>query len=317
MSEPTPPPRPRSLGLYLRGIVMGSADLIPGVSGGTMALILGIYPVFVDALSSLNVRFVRPALTSLVKKGPARVAARASAARHLVSIHWGVLVPLGFGILTAIALGSRLIKHVLSNHPVETYSFFFGLILASLPIPYRMLERRGAKEAALALSGAAGTFILVGLPALHTTDATWFLAVCGALAICAMVLPGISGSYVLLMLGQYERVIDALNDKDLLSLGVLVTGMAVGLLGFSRALRWLLHHRATPTLAVLLGVMAGALRAVWPFREVALRIGTKTIERAVLPDAFGASEARALGFAVLGAAALLALDQIGRRMQKG
>ncbi|MHC4391064.1 MAG: DUF368 domain-containing protein [Planctomycetota bacterium] len=304
----TDAPAPGSVGLYLRGIAMGVADLIPGVSGGTIALIAGIYPLFVEAISSLNIQWIFPFVRSLFLREPEeRAAMRNVGMSHLRRVRWGVLIPIGLGILTSIALGSKLMHYLVSDHPVPTYAFFFGLILISLPIPLKLARRVGGRELAIALVAAVVTFVVVGLPVRDPGGSGLFLFGCGALAISAMVLPGISGSYVLLMLGMFPTVIKAIGDRNLGILVVLASGMVVGLLTFAPILRFLLDRWRSVTLAVLTGIMAGALRSVWPFREIAATVEGKSITRAALPAAFDTSVVVAIGCAALGAGAVLAL----------
>lgn len=270
-----------ALGLFSRGLAMGAADIIPGVSGGTIALISGVYERFIEALGSLSLRFVPPALAGRWREARAKLA----------EMHWRVLIPLGFGIVVAVAAMSQVIPGLLERFPAETYSFFVGLILASTWVPLaRMRSRTPAHVAALLASGVAA-FLFVGLRpesadnASQTLAPMWWIFICGGVAISAMLLPGVSGAFLLLFLGQYEAVLAAagrLGDRilatvastpsdsaeatvgsvwpDLFFLGAFAFGLAVGLVLFSRAVRWLLRRAHDGTMAALTGLMLGALR---------------------------------------------------------
>ena len=253
-------------GLFLRGVCMGAADVVPGVSGGTMAFILGIYEELVDSIRNV----ARPPLWRALLGGRIGEAFAAINGRFLVAV--------GAGILTAVLSLARGISWLLRNEPVLLWSFFFGLVLASVLVVGQRIPRwTPALWGALAL-GTVVAFWLVGLVPAQTTEAAWFIFLSGALAICAMILPGISGSYILLILSTYFFILNALKGflKSLVSLELPVTqgayvvvfcaGCAIGLLSFARVLSYLLREHAVPTLGVLVGLMVGCLRGIWPFR---------------------------------------------------
>jgi len=240
---------------YARGLLMGTADMVPGVSGGTVALVVGVYERLVR-----SVRAVTSAPVALVRRDSA--AARA----HVREVEWTLVLPLVLGILTAIAIGSGIVPTLLEEHPLETSSLFFGLILGSLVVPWRLLDRVGARELALVAAAAVAAFVLVGLPDREIADPSLPLVFgAAAVAICAMVLPGISGAYLLLLIGVYKATLDAVHDRDVVYVAVFVAGAATGLALFSRVLARLLERHHATTMAVLLGLMVGSLRALWPW----------------------------------------------------
>ena len=242
-------------GNYARGLAMGTADLVPGVSGGTMALITGIYERLVAV-----VRAVTGLLLDVLQLNFIGLKERARSAE------WTLLVPVLAGMLTAIAAGATFLPTLLEDYPVETKAVFFGLIFASIPIPWRELEERKGREYLIAAVAAALTFVLVGLPESNIADPSAIVILAtAAIAICAMVLPGISGSFLLLILGTYEATLDAVHERDLAYIAVFALGAVIGLTLFSRVLVWLLEHWHAVTMAALTGLMAGSLRALWPW----------------------------------------------------
>ena len=245
----------------LRGLLMGSFDVVPGVSGGTVALVVGIYERLID-----SIRAVVDAFLGLVTADLDRVRA------GVREVDWWLVVPLVAGIGVAIVSLARVIEPVLdeeSGNPEEARAVFFGLICGSLVVPWRRGGGlRGARRRLLAIAAAAVAFVLAGLPETEVDDPAR-LAVLGAamIAICAMILPGVSGSFILLVLGMYAPTIAAVNDRDVGYLAVFAVGAAIGLGAFSKVLDWFLINRHDATMAVLLGLMVGSLRALWPYLD--------------------------------------------------
>ena len=233
---------------------MGAADIVPGVSGGTVAFITGIYEKLIDSIGALG----PGTLSILVKQGPL------AAWR---SFNGGFLVTLLFGILTSIFSLSKLLSHLLQTQPELLWSFFFGLILISaIHIGRQIPQWKIGTVAALVIGSVAAYVITIVSPQqLVLNPLTLFVA--GSIAICAMVLPGISGSFILLLLGMYAHVIGAVKALDLVSLAIFGSGCLVGLLLFTRLLSWLLHHQHNLTMAVLTGFMLGSLNKVWPWKH--------------------------------------------------
>lgn len=226
---------------FSQGLLMGAADIVPGVSGGTIALIVGIYERVVDSIRALA-------------KGKVR------------DVEWALVLPLGIGVLIALGVGSAFIPGLLERYPAPTRAVFFGFIAGSVPIPWSQIREPNSRRWALAAVGAVAAFFLVGLPARDLTDPAAVRVFASAMvAICAMILPGVSGAFLLLVLGLYEHTLRALSDLDV---GYIVTfglGAVVGLALFSRVLGYLLDHRHDATMAVLVGLMAGSLRMLWPW----------------------------------------------------
>jgi putative membrane protein len=311
--------RQEDLAHLARGYLMGAADIVPGVSGGTVALILGIYERLVGALSRVD----RKLLHLLAQRE------WSAAARHL---DLRFLVALGAGIATGILSLASLMHYLLQHQRNPTLAVFFGLILASSFLVGRMVGVRNAQESVLpvvwGLAAAGFASWLVGLPQLQGSETAPYFFLCGVLGICAMILPGISGAYILLMLGAYVSVTGML--KSLLHLEVtarqfgllasFVAGCAVGLLGFSKLLQWLLRAAHRPTMAVLCGFMLGSLRKIWPFQndlspqETDLKL--KEYEN-YWPATWGADELLCGALALAAFVGVVALEAWAARSQHG
>jgi putative membrane protein len=243
------------IGVFLRGILMGAADIIPGVSGGTIAFITGIYDILLDSIRAVDLEF----LARLMRRDIA------GAWQH---INGGFLLALLLGITTSIFSLARLVSWVLEHHPVPLWAFFFGLILASALVLLREVEKWSAATV-LCLSTGVAVAVFIALSPVMSLElglAGVFLA--GFVAICAMILPGISGSFILVLLGMYSTVLVAIKSLDLLFILVFVLGAGCGLLCFSRLLHWLLHRFHQATMALLTGFLFGSLLVVWPWKRV-------------------------------------------------
>jgi len=244
------------LALGLRGMAMGAADLVPGVSGGTVAFIVGIYEELLTTIGNLGIGTVR----DLFRKGLAETWRQ---------YNLSFLAALGAGIVTTVALLAGILHHLLEAHPVLLWAFFFGLVAASVPFMLREIrgQDRSPAAAALLLVGAGIAWWLTGLPPLVQGDAPLFLFASGAIAICAMILPGISGSFILVLLGAYSAVIGALKGFDLVRIAAFGGGAVSGLLGFSKGLGWVFRQHRALALALLSGFLLGSLRKLWPWKE--------------------------------------------------
>lgn len=281
---------------------MGAADVVPGVSGGTMAFILGIYEELIGSIRAVGTTsFWRP-----LSRGRINEAAAAINLKFLIAVLAGILI--------AIISLARLLEHLLKTQPVYIWSFFFGLVLASVFVVARRIERWTASTWVLVLSAAAAAWILVGLVPLQTPDAWWFFFLSGALAICAMILPGISGAFILLLLGKYGEVLAAVNARDLVTVGWVALGAILGLILFSRVLTWLFRHYHDLTVAALIGLMLGSLRKIWPWKvDTAWIVDTHgarvpTVQANVLPEP-GSELAIAIALAVAGMLAVMILEK--------
>lgn len=246
----------------LRGFLMGGADIIPGVSGGTVALILGIYDRLVTAISRFDLTLLK-----LLAKRRWRTAA--------VYIDLRFLITLGCGVLVGIGGLASVMHYLLLHQRQSTLAVFFGMILASTLLVSRMVPRWTPKRLGIFLSAGVAAFILVGLPLLKSPPAgNGYVFLSATIAICAMILPGISGAFILLILGKYEDITGLLREllhgtislDGLETLGIFVLGAGLGLLGFSKLLRWLLSRHEAVTLSLLCGLMLGSLRRIWPFQ---------------------------------------------------
>ena len=237
---------------------MGTADIVPGVSGGTVALVLGIYEQLLD-----NVRRCARAVGSLAKADIGGIFT------HLRSVQWSFLLPLVVGILAAVAVLSSLIEGLLDSNPEEMAGLFFGLVAGSIVVAWGLLRTRTASEFSIMAAVGVITFLLLGFqsgPVADPSPLAFFGA--GAIAICAMILPGISGSFLLLMMGMYAAVLGAVHDRaasDLVNLAVFGVGAVIGLAVFSTALGNILDRHHDRVLAVLIGLMIGSFRVLWPW----------------------------------------------------
>lgn len=235
---------------------MGAADLVPGVSGGTIALVIGIYERLVA-----SIREGSSALASLIRGRPSKVT------EHLKQVEWVFLVPLLAGILLAVVSLASILDHQLEANPTIMAGGFFGLVVGSVLIAWALIRQPLWRHFVIALAVAAALFLILGIGEDATiSDPSLFVFLgAGALAICAMILPGISGSLILLVVGMYAAVLDAVNVRDLAAVGVFVLGAIVGLAVFSQILHWALRHHHDDVLAALVGLMAGSLRVLWPW----------------------------------------------------
>ncbi len=240
--------------VYVKGMAMGAADIVPGVSGGTVAFITGIYEKLIDSIGAIGPGTIRV----LFQQGPV-------AAWH--SFNGNFLLTLMVGILTSVFTLSKILSHLLKTQPELLWSFFFGLILISAIHIGRQIPRWHMSTVSALVIGALVAFFIttVSPQQLDLNPLTLFIA--GSIAICAMVLPGISGSFMLLLMGMYAHVIGAVKSLELVNLGIFAAGCLVGLLLFTRLLSWLLHHFHNLTMAVLTGFMIGSLNKVWPWKQ--------------------------------------------------
>jgi putative membrane protein len=258
------------LGIYIKGMAMGAADIVPGVSGGTIALIAGIYERLINALSSIG-----PNLWQIFRKE--------GGIKGFLAIWRQVdatfLLCLLLGIGTSVVTLAGLIKNLLDNQPLLIWSFFFGLVVATVIILLAEIKRWTAARAGLFVIGMVIAVGISSLPLLTTTPSLLYLFFAGAIAICAMILPGISGSFILLLLGAYDTVLEAVHTFNLTIIATLMAGMITGLLLFTRLLKWLLSRYYQATLVLLTGFIAGSLVKVWPWKTDAL--GTLNTEAVI------------------------------------
>lgn len=246
-----------------RGALIGLVEIVPGVSGGTVALVVGVYESLIESAGALVSGLVALVVDPLRGRGTARARA------ELAAVQWGLVVPILVGMAVAVLAAAALLAPVIEEHPVGTRAFFCGLIVVSIAIPARMVGGRWrAREVGSALAAAVVAFVLTGLPPANVDEpALWIVALAAAVAICALVMPGLSGSFVLLAIGLYEPTLAAVNERNLTYVAAFGLGAVIGLGLFVEVLRWLLRHHHRITLAVMTGVMAGSLRALWPWQD--------------------------------------------------
>lgn len=286
---------------------MGCADVVPGVSGGTIAFICGIYERLLNGIKSFDITTLR-----LVLKGDfAGVWAR---------VPFVFFISLGLGLVTAIVSLAKVLSHLMAQHPVSLWSFFFGLVLGSILLVGRQTWSWKLVDWVVFAAFAFGTYTLVGLAVLHMPSGHLYTFAAGAIAICAMILPGISGSYLLVIMGKYQVVLDAVNDRDFVTLSVFCLGIATGILSFVRVVSWLLRHYRHTTLIALTGVMAGALRTLWPWKEVlTTRINSHgevvpVAQINVMPVA-ESNLILAVGLAIVGGLAVMLIERLAKAEQ--
>lgn len=241
--------------VMLKGIGMGAADVVPGVSGGTIAFIVGIYDELIDSIKSINIHSLKLLFTGKF-------------IAFWKAINANFLLSLIVGIAISIFSLAKLITYLLDNEPVLVWAFFFGLVLASTWFVSKDIKEWNWKTILGFIAGAAiAYYITIATPA-ETSTNLLFIFFCGAIAICAMILPGISGSFILLLLGKYYYIMEAINKLDFVVLGVFAVGALLGITSFSRVLSYALKHFRNITLSVLTGFMLGSLNKVWPWKEV-------------------------------------------------
>jgi putative membrane protein len=238
---------------FFKGILMGISDIIPGVSGGTIAFILGIYERLINAIKNINFDLV----TSLFKK---------EFKENLKKVDLGFLIPLGIGMVGAVVLASQFVPYLLDNFPAYTFAFFFGLILGSIKLIHKKSKRFKISRFMLGIIGFLIAFFIAGLKGLGASHSYYIIFFSGFIAIAAMLLPGVSGSFILLLLGQYKFMLEVLRGLKIVYIIVFLTGAVCGLLSFSRLLSYLLKKYHSATIWFLLGLMLGALRV--PFSNI-------------------------------------------------
>lgn len=292
-----------SLRLFATGLAMGIADLIPGVSGGTIAFLSGIYEELLE-----SIRLVSGITLKLLLQGKFIAAVR--------SVPFSFLVPLVLGLIVAVFSLAKVLSWLLQTHPVPVWAFFFGLVLASVIIVLKRVVRWDLSDRIAFIVATVVTYFVIGIVPIETPTNLPFIFLSGAIAICAMILPGISGSFILLLLGKYQYILAAVVERDFLTLAVFISGCVIGLSLFARFLSWLFSHYHDISVTILAGIMLGSIRKIWPWKEVvATRINSHgelvpLIENNVLPAALNAPTLFALFLGVAGAALVWYLDRL-------
>ncbi|MDR0606357.1 MAG: DUF368 domain-containing protein [Bacteroidales bacterium] len=290
---------------YLKGVAMGAADVIPGVSGGTIAFITGIYERLIQAIKNINWRNLK-----LLFKGEIK--------DFWKNVDGTFLLCLVLGIVTSFFVFAHIITQLLNDYPILVMSFFFGLILASTFFVGRAVEWTWKTVLSFILSMVVAFCITSPENApVSSIDSYWFIFLCGAVAICAMILPGISGSFILLLLGQYSSMMDAIKDFNIAVLLIFIAGALVGIVSFSNVLSWLFKHFKMVTLSALAGFMFGSLNKIWPWKQT-----LSDIEKNISPARFEelTGSANYLFYAVLlivfGVALIFVIEYISGKIKK-
>ncbi|MDA0820923.1 MAG: DUF368 domain-containing protein [Proteobacteria bacterium] len=284
---------------------MGAADVVPGVSGGTMAFILGIYTQLIDAIKS----FDTPWLLAVIKFD-----LRTSFTRP----HFLFLFPLGMGIVSAVLFFTRIvpIPSLLHTHPEAIYGLFFGLIVGSTIILLREIASKSLIDFVAILAGMLlGAVVVTAVPT-QTPDTWWVIMGSGALAICAMILPGISGSFILLILGKYATVLDGVGSFDFEIILPFAIGAAIGLSAFSRLLSWLMHRYERLMLLLISGFLLASLWVIWPFQQrhyVMVRGKQRLLDSLPIAPTWEPSTVHAILLAILGLVVVMAVNQLASR----
>jgi len=297
--------------LVFKGMAMGAADVVPGVSGGTIAFISGIYEELIATLNSINLN----SLKTLKLQGVSATWKK---------INGNFLLALFVGILLSILTLSKLVAWLLLEEPVLLWAFFFGLVLASIIFVLKKINQWNSAVFLGLILGGVFAYQLTQLNALGNSDSNWYLFLSGAIAICAMILPGISGAFILVILGSYANVLQTLNDKDIAKITIFMTGALIGILSFSRLLKWLFKRFKNMTLAVLTGFMTGALSKIWPwkktlsFRENSEGISVPLKEQCIAPFSFDGDPQilSAIGLMLFGFLMIFFLEKIGAKNKK-
>jgi putative membrane protein len=311
--------------IIFKGIAMGAADVVPGVSGGTIAFISGIYEELIESIDKVNLD-----LFKVWKKEGFKAA--------WTSINGAFLLALFSGIAVSILSLAKLIKWLLHNEPILLWSFFFGLVLASILYIAKQIKGWSPKILlAIVITSILSYFITLAEP-FASPDSTLYLVFCGFIAIIAMILPGVSGAFILLILGAYQTAIDTINNlieglttgnialfKDaFLKFSLLAIGAIIGLKVFSKALNWMFKHQKNLTLATLTGFMIGSLNKIWPWKEILkTRINSEGKEVTLLDNSISPSSydgenqmLMALVFIVIGFATILILESLGKQKNR-
>jgi len=293
--------------ITLKGMAMGAADVVPGVSGGTIAFISGIYEELITSINNIDLSLIK----MLRKEGIKAVWNK---------VNGNFLLALFVGIFISVLSLAKFLSWLLENEPILLWSFFFGLVVASIFMVGKEITRWTMGSVVVLLLGAALAFFITELPASDNVDSLPYLFLSGALAICAMILPGISGAFILVLLGSYKTILDAVHERDIKIILTVGVGAIFGLLSFARLLKWMFNHYKNITLALLTGFILGSLNKIWPWKKV---LETKTFgekivvvdDMNVLPGAFeGDSKLMlAIVLAILGFSLIFILERLASK----
>jgi len=291
---------------------MGAADAVPGVSGGTIAFISGIYEELISSISQVNLSLLKTLKENGIKSAWEQV-------------NGNFLLALMAGIFISFVSFMRLAKYLLEHHPILIWAFFFGLVIASILYVAKQIEKWTFLNILSALVAAFLAYYITTLPSLANNDNPFFLFIAAAIAICAMILPGISGAFILVLLGAYKTLSTAFHDFDIKNILIFVAGAVTGLLSFSKFLKWLFNNHKNTTLAILTGFIIGSLNKIWPWKEtLSTRIDSKgieipTLQQSILPNKFttlyqlDAQVSTALSLMAVGFFSIIILEKMGEK----
>ncbi len=301
--------------ICLKGIGMGAADVVPGVSGGTIAFITGIYQELIDSIKSVNLKSLKSLFTFKLKD-------------FWESVNGKFLLAIVIGIGISVLSLAKGLKYLLDNHPILIWSFFFGLIIASAIYVARDIKQWKIGTVASLLIGVAIAYIITVITPAEANTSYGFVFLSGSIAICAMILPGISGSFILVLLGMYKFILGAVSEFNLPIIAVFLVGAVIGIIIFSNILSWLLKEYYNLTIALLSGFMIGSLNKVWPWKEVVETFVDRhgelkpLVEQNVLPGKYAEITSNnpqlvyALLLAALGFALIFILEGVSKKLKK-
>ncbi|MEM6910962.1 MAG: DUF368 domain-containing protein [Verrucomicrobiota bacterium] len=305
----------QAIPLFLKGAAMGAANVIPGVSGGTVAFLTGIYETLIRSLKSFDREGIQLLLTFKIRD-------------FLAHIHFSFLLPLGLGVLVSILSLAKILKYLFENYPTMLWAFFFGLILASILFVGRLVKKWSFGSLTSLLVGTGLALAIALMKPAEENAALWYLVICGVAAVSSMIIPGISGSYVLVLLGNYQLImLEAVSDLDFGILLPVGLGAMLGLLVLARLLDWVFAKHHDTAIGLLTGFVAGSLLVIWPWKnevyllneagELLLKDGQPKVAGYdwLLPSLAEASTWMALGWLVLGFGMVFAMEWFGTRNQ--
>ena len=300
--------------LALKGIAMGAADVVPGVSGGTIAFISGIYEELISSIKNLDFKAIKLFFTG---KFP----------QFIKKINGSFLFPVIAGIGISVFSLAQVMTWLLEFHPIEIWSFFFGLIIASSYLVAKDVKHWDIKSAVSAIIGVLIAYYITVASPTKTPETLWFIFISGMIAICAMILPGISGSFILLLLGKYAYIMESISNLKITVLAVFGAGAIIGITSFSHLLSWLLNRFHDITIALLTGFRVGSLNKVWPWKKVLTTYTDSSgmehalTEQSVLPGTFQSATGgdtellQAILYCILGIVLISAIEYIAKRLK--
>jgi putative membrane protein len=301
--------------ITLKGIAMGAADVIPGVSGGTIAFITGIYEELINSIKSVNLSAIKLLFTGKF-------------AEFWKAVNGTFLLSLLTGIAISILSLAKGLKYLLDHYPILVWSFFFGLVVASAIYVARTIPKWNLGTVASGIAGIIIAYFITIITPAEANTTTWFIFLSGAIAICAMILPGISGSFILVLLGMYKFILEAVGNFELAVIFTFLAGAAIGIISFSNILSWLLKKYHNLTIALLAGFMIGSLNKVWPWKEVVETFTDRhgeikpLLEENILPGTYEqltgnqAFLGGAIALAVIGFALIFVIESIANKLKK-